>query len=76
MSYWHYDAKTGRHTSDSSTEVLVGVSCLVVLALYKTCGVWVALAFAIVTISMVAGGWALRRRRAWRARQLVTGGGA
>lgn len=76
MSYWHDDAKTGGHTRDSSPQVLVGVSCLVVLALYTTCGARVALTFAIVTTSMVAGAWALRRRSAWRGQQLETGGEA
>jgi hypothetical protein len=76
MSHWHYDAKTGRHTSDSGPQVLLGVFCLVMLALYKTCGAKVALTFAIVTILMAAGRWALRRRRAWRDLQLETGGEA
>ncbi|WP_321817896.1 MULTISPECIES: hypothetical protein [unclassified Paraburkholderia] len=76
MSSWYYDAKTGRHTSDSSPTVLVGVSCLVGLTLYKTCGARVALTFAIVTTAMVAGGWVSRRRLAWLAGRLNTGGKA
>lgn len=76
MSCWHYDAKTGRYTSDSSLQVLFGVFFLVVLALYKTCGFKVALTFAIVTTAMVAGGWVSRRRRAWIAERLNTGGEA
>lgn len=66
MSRWHYDPKTGRTTIDSSPQVLVCVSGLVALSLYQTCGIKVALAFAIVTSSIVAGGWVMRRQRALR----------
>lgn len=66
MSRWHSDVKTGRMTSDSGPQVLVCVFGLVVLALYATCGIKVALAFAIVTSSIVAGGWVMRRQRALR----------